>query len=309
MTLVLIRFAELGLKSQRVRSRFLRMFAQDIEESMISNGVEHIMEVERSRIFIEVEDFDGAARVLRQVPGVHSFSLVMPAASDKASLMFSLSEYGAGTIREGMSYGLKVRRTGETGYTSQEIAVEGGGAVVSHLPEGSAHVDLKAPDIWIEVEIRGRKAYIFHERFRGMGGMPASSQGRVILYMPPLPEEGDARDELVKRAFLSHELMRRRGCRVIPVAREEDVLTWRTELRRSHLTMDIDPIPGFDEIGKMLVDASLGNYARGVLCPFGLEGIEGFPVLHSAGEPLPMFYPTVSMNGSDLDGWLKERFI
>lgn len=311
MTLILVRFAELGLKSQRVRSRFIRMLASDIEESLVSAGIDHIMDVDRSRVFLDVEDPEGAGRVLRQVPGIFSFSPVMPSLSDRVSLMDSLSKYGAGTVSEGMTYGLRIRRTGETDYTSRDIAVEGGGAVVSHLTEGTTSVDLKHPDIWIEVEIRGRKAYIFHERVKGMGGMPASSQGRVLLFCPPLPEEDDARDEMVKRTLLSHFLMRRRGCRVIPVVLEKDLGPWREELEGRGGFAGSYPagLAARDGTGEILIKASIDNDARGVIYPFGLEDVGNLPVLHGEGEPIPVFYPTVSMDRADLDDWLKDFFI
>ncbi|MBN1539182.1 MAG: hypothetical protein JW939_03485, partial [Candidatus Thermoplasmatota archaeon] len=125
MTTVLIRFAELGLKSERVRSRFLKRLADDIEENLFTAGVEHILEVRRSRLFVESDHDEKVSLVLRQVPGVSSFSFVVRSSSRKDLLMGSLSKYGETRIKRGMTYGLKVRRTGNHPYTSQEIAVEG----------------------------------------------------------------------------------------------------------------------------------------------------------------------------------------
>ncbi|MGA1793945.1 MAG: THUMP domain-containing protein [Thermoplasmatota archaeon] len=299
MTTVLVRFAELGLKSERVRSRFLKQLADDIEESLIDAGIEHVMDVRRSRIFIETEMERETSDVLRQVPGVFSFSFVEEASSEKGALMSALSRYGEARIKKGMTYGLKVRRTGSHPYSSQEIAVEGGGAVISHLKDGDAAVDLKAPDIWIEVEIREGSAYIFDNRTKGIGGMPASSQGKVLLYLP----QHDPGME--KRSLLSYTFMRRRGCKVIPAALPENASSWVPFLGRNRIGEGKDPfILQGEDIETSLRDALGKLRVWGVVLPFGPGVKEGFPVIHSDGTAVSQFYPTISLSDHAVDEWL-----
>lgn len=303
MTTVLVRFAELGLKSERVRSRFLKQLADDIEESLIGACIEHVMDVRRSRIFIEGEGTEDISKVLKQVPGVFSFSFVELASSEREKLMESLSRYGKERIGKGMTYGLKVRRTGVHPYSSQEIAVEGGGAVISHLKEGDATVDLKHPDIWIEVEIREGSAYIFDNRTKGMGGMPASSQGRVLLYLPA----HDSRME--GRSLLSYTFMRRRGCKVIPAVLPDHAPSWTRVLGRTGMGDGKGP---FILMGEDL-EASLKDAVRklrvwGLVLPFGPGIDEELPLLHSDGSAVSQFYPTISMTDTEVGEWL-ERFV
>lgn len=303
MSTILVRFAELGLKSEKVRSRFLKQLADDIEESLIEAGVEHLMDVSRSRVFIETDQMDPASRVLKRVPGIYSFSEVEVASSEKEELMNSLSIFGGTRIREGMTYGLKVRRVGKHPYSSQEIAIEGGGAVIAHLREDDVKVDLKNPDIWVEVEIRDRIAYIFDNRIKGLGGMPASSQGKVIQY---LPHPADAN---VQRSILSFMLMRRRGCKVIPVAWEADVSFWGSELVKRSIGGGKQPfILEEGNLKNGLEDAITKLKVWGAVFPAG-PGEEGmYPVLHSEGAPISQFYPTISMDMSEVNGWI-ERFL
>ncbi|MGA1865974.1 MAG: THUMP domain-containing protein [Thermoplasmatota archaeon] len=301
MTTVLIRFAELGLKSERVRSRFLKRLADDIEESLFTAGVEHILEIRRSRLFVETDQDEKVSLVLRQVPGVSSFSFVVRSSSRKDLLMGSLSKYGETRIRKGMTYGLKVRRTGNHPYTSQEIAVEGGGAVVSHLKEGAAAVDLKHPDVWIEVEIRDSRAYIFDNRTKGPGGMPASSQGKVLLLLP----EHDA--DIERRSMLSFILMRRRGCKVIPASMEEHSALWSEIIKDTSMGQGKGPfVLKGDDLLSGLIDAAELLKVRGIVIPSG-PGKEGeFPVIHSQGAPISQFYPTASMDLTEVDEWLRR---
>lgn len=301
MGTILIRFAELGLKSEKVRSRFLKQLADDIEESLLESGIEFIMEVRRSRLFLETDQVEQASKVLRRVPGIYSFSVVEPASSDMDDLMGSLSKFGRPRIKKGMTYGLKVRRTGEHPYTSRDIAVEGGGAVVAHLGEDDAKVDLKDPDIWIEVEIRDSKAYIFDHRVKGMGGMPASSQGKVALY---LPSPGS---EMVSRSVLSFILMRRRGCKVIPVTSEDHVERWAEEFSSSAVGSGMAPfILEGDDLVAGLIDAVSKLKVWGVVYPSGPGEESKYPVLHSNGAAVSHFYPTISMDITEVEEWISR---
>jgi thiamine biosynthesis protein ThiI len=306
MALILVRFSELGLKSERVRSRFLSQLADDIQDSLIEAGIEHIMDVKRSRIFIETGDQRGAQDVLKHIPGVYSFSVVEAASSEKGRLMEALSRFGAERIRDGMTYGLKVRRSGNHPYTSQEIAVEGGGAVISHLDENKVKVDLKNPDIWVEVEIRETKAYIFDSRVKGMGGMPASSQGRTIMFMPGIIRDLD-RKEMVERVELSFTFMRRRGCKVIPVCRSTDVEGWVNALQSSSVPMKKGPfILDEGELAPSLISAASKLKAWGVIFPQSSERIGDLPVLHSTGAPIAQFYPTASLDQLEVRDWMRR---
>ncbi|MBN1391104.1 MAG: hypothetical protein JXA22_10735 [Candidatus Thermoplasmatota archaeon] len=304
MTTILIRFAELGLKSEKVRSRFLKLLADDIEGSLIEAGVEHILCVQRSRLFVETDQEEMASWVLRQIPGIFSFSLVEKASSRRGELMEALSRYGEKRIRKGMTYGLKVRRSGNHPYTSQEIAVEGGGAVISHLEEGDATVDLVHPDIWIEVEVRESNAYIFDNRTKGSGGMPASSQGRVLLLLPA-PDTGSER-----RSLLSFLLMRRRGCRVIPATREEHYAYWAEFMRTGTMGGHQGPfvLKAGGGLSSALMDAVDRLKVKGVVIPSGPGEEMEYPVVHSRGMPVSQFYPTISMDLPEVEEWL-QRFI
>jgi thiamine biosynthesis protein ThiI len=273
--------------------------ADDIEETLLDAGVEHILEVMRSRIFLETDQLEEAGKVLERIPGIYSFSVVEPSSSEKAELMGALSRYGKTRIEKGMTYGLKVRRTGTHPYTSQDIAIDGGGAVISHLEEDDTKVDLKDPDVWIEVEIRDARAYLFENRIKGLGGMPASSQGKVLLYLPH-PDE-----EIVKRSILSFILMRRRGCKVIPAADEEDVERWSQEMRSYSIGGGREPfiLHGEDLEGK-LRDALQKLKCRGLVVPSGPGEETKFPVMHSKGASVSQFYPTISMSLEDVEDWI-----
>jgi len=290
LTLILVRYAELGLKSERVRRRFLQRLIRDISSGLEKAGIDHLMENERGRIFIECSDPHDASEVLRRTNGIHSFSVVEECGSRPEELMTCLAKFGSTRIRQGMTYGLKVKRTGSHPYTSQEIAAMGGGAVISQLPQGAASVDLTHPDVWVEVEIRENRAYVFSGRERGLGGMPSDTQGRVLLWLPGSPSE-----ELRERALLSYWMMARRGCNVVPVAIEPQEWAFLSE------RIDRKVLAISDEM--KLPETAMTLRADGIAYPFDLPGI---PIcrIHPRDRPLAEFYPTSGLSGTEVDSWL-----
>jgi adenylyl- and sulfurtransferase ThiI len=294
------------LKSERVRRRFLGSLLRDIENRLTDAGVDHIIETERGRIFVDTSKPDETENVLRSVPGIQSFSPVEDCSSEWDSLMEKLREVGRRTISPGMSYGLKVRRNGNTNYTSQDVAVEGGGAVVSHLREGENHVDLGNPDIWIEVEVRRDRAYVFTKRIQGIGGMPAETQGKSILFLPPV-EEGSDDSRLTARAALSKILIERRGSRVIPATVRGHETKWRSRLSSYGIKVDQDPFVLEDGgLRESLISAVAKIGAKVVVYPVDLDGITGLPVVHDGDYPAAVLYPTAAFDDDEVLVWLKR---
>lgn len=304
MDKVLVRYAELGLKSERVRARFTRQLMDHITDSLLSQGIEHVITSQRGRIFIETSEIEETIDLLGGIPGIHSFSIVKTCTSKFDGLMDGLAQYSRDLLREGMSFGIKVRRTGETDYSSRDVAINGGDAVCRHLDDSKVSVDLKDPDIWFEVEIRGDNAYLFTERIKGMGGMPSSTQGKVLLYLPPEGSLSGDKDEIYSRTRLSRLMMLRRGCRVIPVVRREDREGWDDILEE---LKEKGKDPFFLDLGDVrasLIDALKKTGAMGVVHP-GSEGdLADHPDISGDGRAVSVFMPTVGFSKDEVDSWL-----
>lgn len=307
--MIMVRYGELGLKSPKVRKRFEKLLMDDIERRLIEDSLSFIAENERGRIFYEVDDEKPAVELMRKVPGIHSISPVTPCSSEWGELIRCLEEVGRETIGKDMTYGLKVRRASDKKYSSQQVAVEGGSAVVSHLEEGDARVDLRNPDIWIEVEIRGSMAYIFSERIQGLGGMPYSSQGKAILFLPAF-EGNNSQDDLTLRGALSYLLMERRGTRVIPCTIKGFENVWKKSLEDVGLSLSKRPyILDEGKLRRSLLDACKILSVNVVVAPMGIDSMKGFPVLHDEGEPVACLFPTASMGHGDLVSWVERLMV
>ena len=82
MDLILVRYAELGIKSPAVRRRFERILVDNILSALAGRRVEAIVSAERGRVFVKADLIDEAIRAIVRVFGVASASQVVSCGSD-----------------------------------------------------------------------------------------------------------------------------------------------------------------------------------------------------------------------------------
>ncbi len=199
--LIIARYGEVGLKSNRVRRRFENRLINNIKASIDAE-----VKVYQARIFIFPKDFDDALEKLERIFGIVSYS---PAISTKASfedIEESLSSYAEklydeGLLDENTRFAISCRRVGTHEFSSQEMAAFAGAVVVRKY---SSPVDLTNPELTIYLEVRDNDAYIFHEKIPGPGGLPLGTQGKVVALV------SSGIDSPV-----ATYLMMKRGCQVI----------------------------------------------------------------------------------------------
>jgi thiamine biosynthesis protein ThiI len=211
---LLVRYGELSLKSPYVRRQLEDRLVANVQAMFAANGAECVVRRERGRLFVHAEDEDAALRLLRRVFGIVSISPAEETSSDLDELTPFFVNHAKGILTPGASFAVRARRSGEHPYTSQELARVLGAAVQRSIP-GLA-VNLDAPQREIHVEVRGPRAYVFHDVVPGTGGMPLRSQGPVLVL---------ARDD---EGMAATWLMMRRGCGVVVAGGEPQV----TALRR-----------------------------------------------------------------------------
>ncbi len=64
---------------------------------------------------------------------------------------------------------------------SPQVSAEIGGVILSAMPH--LRVDVREPDVTVNVEIRDTGAYVYAEKQKGPGGMPTGSAGKVMLLL------------------------------------------------------------------------------------------------------------------------------
>ena len=145
--LIIARYGEVGLKSNKVRRRFENRLINNIKASIDAE-----VKVYQARIFIFPKDFDDA-------------------------ISYAEKLHDEGLLDENTKFAISCRRVGNHEFSSQEMAAFAGAVVVRKY---SSPVDLTNPELTIYIEVRDNDAYIFHEKIQGPGGLPLGTQGKVI---------------------------------------------------------------------------------------------------------------------------------
>jgi thiamine biosynthesis protein ThiI len=203
--LLLLRYGEIALKGQN-RTYFFRKLRRNVRLCLKANGISGEVWQEGQRVYVETEQVEGAIEAVRKVFGLVSLSPVHVVAADLDAVA---EEAVAVSLREGVnqnrSFRVKARRSDKSfPHISPEIERHVGAAIGERT---GATVDLSSQaDAEIGVEIQRGRALVYGQIIAGPGGMPLSSQGRVVALL------SSGIDSPV-----AAWLMMKRGCGVIPV--------------------------------------------------------------------------------------------
>lgn len=198
---VLAAYGEIAIKSDVVRRRFVRKLMSNIATGLKSLGAEFKIRHKWSRIIINTPFVGEALSLVSRIFGVvyaSPFKLV-----SLSELKDFIKSSSPKLLENAESFAVRVRRTGTHPFTSLDLERELG-AIVKE--ETNLKVSLDNPDKTIFVEVRDDECYIFMDKFRGPGGLPLGTAGKVICLI------SGGIDSPV-----AAWLMMRRGCSIIPL--------------------------------------------------------------------------------------------
>lgn len=276
MPTLLIRYGELGLKSESVRRRFEQALVQDIRRKHLLAGVGCVTSSLRGRLFVDSDDWRRSCELLSRTFGVVSFSPVEKVTSEISGLGEAVKEFSRPLVFKGASFAVRTRRTGNHPYTSQTLARELGSVILDSYKDLGLTVDLDEPDAEVFVEVRERDAYLYSSVMRGPGGMPKGTQGKVLSVVGS------------ERGIVASWLLMKRGCNVL-VASEDVALpaplsSWNPDLKV------VRPE------GDLFAQAKYMD-CEGVVLEWGVEDLERGAVLKG---DLPVFHPLIGMAQEDV---------
>ena len=179
---VLVRYSgEIGIKSKRTARGLLRALVASIKARLRRFGVGFSgVRVRWGRVVIRSSEARRAAEVASKVFGVVSTSPAVSMEADLRTITERALEYAKGLIKPSTSFAVRSRRAGRHPFTSKDVAERVGSAILQAFGGAGVSVDLDSPDAEIFVEVRDDSAYVFHEFFKGLGGLPLGTQGRVV---------------------------------------------------------------------------------------------------------------------------------
>ncbi len=283
---------------------------RNIEDKFLRAGTDCIIESDWGRIYLHTDDEGLGIRLLTTIFGIISVSPVITTSSDISEITQKVVEYGKTLLTSKQTFALRTRRTGTHKYTSMDLARHLGSVILDRFNDLELKVDLSAPDVEIFVEVRNNRAFVFSESYPGPGGLPLSTQGKVVSIFTD------------QYSYIAAWLMMKRGCRTYPVyfranskngenRQEEDALitdqiealrTWTpniglkiievstTEERSADMTNNYDIID--------LNNEEFLNYMRyvrvkGICIGIDLENFKKFTNSHTG--TLPIYYPLIGL--------------
>ena len=262
MAILLLRYAEIGLKSAPVRKKFENQLKDNMLTMLMEDGVEALITKKGARYYVEATDPDAAVRSLRKVFGVASISVAETCSSKMEDICATAAEYSLSRLSEGQSFAVDARREGSQGYTSMDVGREAGSAIFIANEDKGVKVDLTNPEVKFFIEVRDNQAYIFQDYVRCHAGLPIGSQGRVLAYVDD------------DRGLVSAWMMMKRGCRAVVKG-----------------SGDVESLRQYDPLMKV-TESDYPRNILGYVMGHDLDDLEGFDA--SAYE-FPVFFPTVGM--------------
>ena len=176
---ILIKYGELSTKKGN-RNFFINTLYNNIKNKLSSFDVK--IHKDRARMYIEFNDDDLSAikSVVDKIFGIHSYHIAYKIDSDvdviKNELLNIVSKEKFSTFK------IETKRSDKSfPIHSQDFNRVLGGLLLKNIDNIS--VDVHNPDLWIKVEIREKKSFIYFNSFNGSGGYPVGTQPRGMLML------------------------------------------------------------------------------------------------------------------------------
>ena len=178
---ILIKPAELILKSKGVRKEFERRLLFNIKTCLKQNEVEFDYIIKgQGRYFVYTPEPKEALHLIKNVFGVSNLCATSQVGAEINAIKLSILDLAKElNIKSKNSFGIRaVLVKSSINMSSREIEIEIGSFIQKKT---KARVNLSKPDYWLRIEIIGNKAFIYSEIIAGLGGLPLGTAGKIIV--------------------------------------------------------------------------------------------------------------------------------
>lgn len=319
--IILIKYGEIILKGLN------RHIFEDKLVGNIKKAVGDSAHVYKSLATIYAEpregaDIDELITKIRNVFGIVSIARAAVCEKELSDICAAAAEYLKDELSRVKTFKVETKRADKKyPLKSPQISAEVGGALLDAFKNLS--VDVKNPDLIVNVEVRESAAYVYGGRIRGRGGMPTGTAGKAMLLLSGGIDSPVAGYMIAKRGatlegihFFSHpftsELAKQK---VLDLARElkgftgslrvhivpftQPQLQMREKCPAEHLTLIMRRM--------MMMIASEIAKKQGALCLVTGESLgqvasqtmEALAVTDDAAS-LPCFRPVIGMDKEDI---------
>jgi thiamine biosynthesis protein ThiI len=179
---ILIRYGEISTKG-RNRSKFVERLRKSIARAL-GAFPEIKIQADRDRMYILLNGASGeeVISILKNIFGIQSFSPAIKVDRDIEKIKEAALGLVKRLYKEGNTFKVTGKRADKTfELNTDEINHEFGGYLLKNI--NGLKVNVKNPDINLQIEVRSEAVYLTCENFPGAGGLPVGSAGRAMLML------------------------------------------------------------------------------------------------------------------------------
>jgi thiamine biosynthesis protein ThiI len=176
-------FPEITIKSRPVRRRLiqrlqtnlqilLKRLDSDIKVSGFWDKVEVSYPGQNDELCQRIVD------EMQRVPGIQNFLEVQEYPLGDFDNAFQLTREAYAERLKGKTFKVRVKRTGQHEFTSVDMERYIGGGLRQHTE--AAGVDVRNPDVWVDLEVRDDRLFVVTAVHQGLGGYPLGTQEDVL---------------------------------------------------------------------------------------------------------------------------------
>jgi thiamine biosynthesis protein ThiI len=210
--------------------------------------------------FFNNKDLPRAIEVINRAFGVYSVSPAIRTSNRMKNIIERTLEIADKTLNKNDTFALRVKRSGNHEFTSQDVARKAGQAILDNFPELNLTVNLGDPEKVIYIEVRGEFTYVFTDiLISKWKGLPIKESRKVLVM-----DNGRVYD------LLAGMFLMRRGCNIKPILfklteKEEEwnkrMSNWGKILNFTHFSkiqaIQIDLTNILDHVRKKMGDIDL----------------------------------------------------
>lgn len=181
MKFIIKLFPEITIKSRTVRLRFIKILTNNIRNILIK--IDKTVTIVRCWDCIKVFTQDKSIEKLIidslvKIPGIHHVLLIEDYKYNNIHDIFEYVLERYRYILEKKTFCVRVKRRGIHNFNSLDVERYVGGKLNEYI--GNTKVQLKQPDVTINIEIEKQYLTLIMSRYKGIGGFPIGTQEDVL---------------------------------------------------------------------------------------------------------------------------------
>ncbi len=183
MKFVIKYFSEITIKSKPVRRRLVSQLADNVRAVVreIDRGIEVQRGWDKLQLTTPHDDPAMLAQLVDALSNTPGIAYLLEVAEHELPPLEEIADVVLPYVEEalaGKTFAVRCKRAGKQAFRSVDVERKVGGALLAHTR--AAGVNLKQPEVKVELEISAETLFVIRARHRGLGGFPIGGVDPVL---------------------------------------------------------------------------------------------------------------------------------